>query len=165
MEGGVIEHEYLDPFDRVFMEIMEEEGKHEEAQKCLEVAKSTAYTPHSTPQNERAAKQANLADYLLQEMQRIDPHATLEGVKWIYKPADGNKASGILIFEDVYALEGHLQHLQMIRDKQVGVIQKYLEDPWLIEHVEDSPAGESNDPDYYLEKLPFLRTKKFDMRM
>ena len=72
--------------------------------------------------------------------------------------ADGNKASGILIFEDTAALEAHLHTLA--NSKQVSVIQQYLEKPWLIEHA-DVP----NDPEYFAGKLPYLRSKKFDSEL
>ena len=72
--------------------------------------------------------------------------------------ADGNKASGILIFEDTAALEAHLHTLA--NSKQVSVIQQYLEKPWLLEH-----AAVPNDPEYFAGKLPYLRSKKFDSEL
>jgi hypothetical protein len=64
---------------------------------------------------------------------------TLTGMKWIYKPADGNKASGIKIFRDVQALTEFCHELDTSAEpedrKQVGVIQEYLEHPWLLEYA------------------------------
>jgi len=83
---------------------------------------------------------------------------SLHRARWIYKPADGNKAEGIQIFQDLNELEDFLEALG--EDRHIGVIQRYLEKPWLMEH-----ALEANDPAFMREKLQHLRSKKFDMRM
>ena len=102
---------------------------------------------------------ANLSEHLTQQMDKRDPTSiSVADMKWILKPADGNKASGIKIFEDINKLEEHLQVLGS--SDKVCVIQEYLEKPWLIED-----AAEPNDLSFYREKLPALEGKKFDMRM
>ena len=60
----------------------------------------------------------------------------MERVKWIIKPADGNKASGIIVFENASKLENYLVDLYRFGDDgQVYVIQEYLENPWLVDNV------------------------------
>ena len=82
-----------------------------------------------------------LGSYLLEQLQESQPWRTsLDGIKWIYKPADGNKASGIKIFHDVGRLADFCHELG--RDPQVGVIQHYLEEPWLLEYALE--AGGAN---------------------
>jgi len=99
-----------------------------------------------------------VAEWLQQEIQKNDPLKNVTSSKWIIKPSDGNKASGILIFENADQLEEHLVSLG--DDEQAYVIQEYLASPWLCEH-----ADEANDPTFHAEKLIHLRNKKFDMRI
>jgi len=147
------DQEYLDPFDQAYVDVMEEHSKYREANKM----RLEAYNYRR--ERRRIRKKAELlSEYLEQAMYERDPDGSIAGAKWIYKPADGNKASGIKIFEDVAKLAEFCHELGL--DPQVGVIQQYLEYPWLVEH-----ATVANDTAFRREKMPFLRSKKFDMRM